>query len=732
MNMQENKRKLRLSLLVLVLLSSLFLITSSGNSMAWETYKADYWQTGNMFQDIGKFDKGYQTLSIGIGSDYLPLSFENPDVSNKTILVLGSSTGLLYALHEVSDIIVTIDTISAGDLIGQLGGFDKEVGDGKFEVAGIFDNGSIDSFKVFEFNGTDWSLMYNFTPAKDMGSYGIGITCREYNSADYCVFIDNNGTLYEVNIDTKSYTSHSGLGSLNAQYGVLSRIPVVESIRSDGTYQAIFHSDWGYGAFSDDLVSWDLTNDQLDQNFGGLGGDPVGVVLGAYDSTPAYTPIVVQIGVSCSWFLGLVPYNCQEAGDLELYGWGGHTTIRAHLWDSSGAELDRTLVHLGTSTYTAGNIGLMDCNDDGRLDLVAQTVRSNSPPSYSCDRVYCFDGYDDLNIIGDGSGLSFWDLNQAMYTQCWTGIALADLDSDGDVDIATSSGAFDTNFVDNEVSALFTITAQFNQPPIIADFNDDSLLDIIYTKAGSTVIYFSNATNDNPQFIGDGTEVDTCVPLCLNATMTFYARQDLDYIDDEGDNAYLGVDCYGLGFSNITWSSIATDPEVSCIYNSLGYWSVPVYISDSANFPSYSETQSFGIYTSLGASCYDTGEWQEECDPVTEVDEVDECFTDSGISICLVEGVSSSLCDECGCYDVPSNKCPIIVNGTVVDAYESVMFDWTQCADWEDSMWYGACPLFVWITSLLGTIWNWIFGAFWIFLTLLLVIIIVLLMFKKK
>lgn len=717
MNMQKNKRKFRLSLLILVLISSIFIITSSDSSMAWETFKADYWQTGNMFQDVGGFDEGYQYIEIGVGGTFVPLAFENPDVSNKTIVVVATSTNLLYAFHEDSGTITTIDTISSGTLMGQLAGFDKELNDNKFEVAGIFDVSGIDYFRVFDFNGTDWSLMYNFTTLSlNTTGDNAGVTCREYNGVDYCVFVDGNGSLYEVNIDTLSYTAYGGLGTLTGAYAIPIRNPIVESLRGDGTYQAIFHTNYDYdGGHSKDIVSWDLTLNQLDTDFGG--GD--GVITDAMDGAP-FNIVIAQVGVSCSWFLGLFPYDCQGGGDLEIFGWSGFfTNMNAYLWDSSGSELDKASFSL--SNLRAGDVGVMDCNDDGILDLVAQVVYRNGLER--CQSVYCFDGktLDTIVVSGIQSGANEQGCQQG------TGIALADLNRDGDVDIATGSGAFD--FL-GDTATLFVHNFGA-QAPAIADFDGDSFLDVIYTKAGTTRIYMSNATNQNPQFIGDGTEVDTCVPLCINATITFYARQDLDYSDDEGDNAYLGVNCYGLGFENVTWSSLATDPEISCTYNSLGYWNVPVYITDLANFPSYSETQSFGIYTSLGASCYDTGEWQEECDPVTEVDEIDECFTDSGISVCLVSGTSSALCEECDCYSVSGHRCPLIINGTVADTYVAVMFDWDECVDWKGSMWYGACPLFVWTTSLLGKIWDWIFGAFWIFLTLILVMVIALLIFKK-
>jgi hypothetical protein len=290
---------------------------------------------------------------------------------------------------------------------------------------------------------------------------------------------------------------------------------------------------------------------------------------------------------------------------------------------------------------------------------------------------------------------------------------------------------------DNQADGVGTI-ANFKgynfQTFALADINRDSQLDYIGVNATSIVVITTTTTNQNPSFIGTGVQSNTGVPVCVNTTVTFYARQDLDYTDPEGDSAYLGVDCYGLGLVNVTWGKIAQDPTVQCHYDSIGYWNTKFYITDFANYPDYNNSHTLGMYTSYSDSCHEAGEMSEgsEPDTVGGLDvTTDQCYNDRGISVCILSGTESALCDLCNCSYVTGNRCNY-VNGTRVDNYQGTTFDWDECDDWEGKFLYPICPLWIWFVGFMEDIWAWIFGTFFVVLTILLIVVIVVMVRRNK
>lgn len=220
------------------------------------------------------------------------------------------------------------------------------------------------------------------------------------------------------------------------------------------------------------------------------------------------------------------------------------------------------------------------------------------------------------------------------------------------------------------------------------------------------------------EFICSEEEVDTVYYQCSGAGRPYYCSDGrcisiANCTDTDG-----GIDYFTKGHTYFIgdcpiYSSLCDEWDVCADDDDL----VEYYCAGNATITGEEITCPLGCYD---GACIGDEELSEE-----------DCFTDSGISVCLIQRTSYPLCVFCDCYSISNNKCPIIVNGTEVDTYEAVLFNWDECEDWKGSVFYGACPLYIWSISLLDRIWNWIFGAFWIFLTLILVIIIVLLIVKK-
>jgi hypothetical protein len=410
------------------------------------------------------------------------------------------------------------------------------------------------------------------------------------------------------------------------------------------------------------------------------------------------------------------------------------------------------LTGLRTSLYDAIDTN-SDWNSDGSDDIFVFAIHPNNRGNASM-LIYddsCNGGVID-NIWYDSSNNNYPVLGGDAGTDVSTGDWLegnwGDYDNDGRYEFAFMGGVYDVeksagggigaqlaHGIMNESTTMST-SRDGTDFMITGDVTNDGYLDIIIHNTQNSPemkMYSFGYTNDHPTLLGDGIEVDTCVPVCANETVTFYARQDLDYEDTEDDNARLGADCEGEGVSTVVWGSYAENPEVTCTYEGSGDWTTTIYITDVTHYPSFSVSQSFGMYTALSSNCYEGGEYEVECAPdssqVDNVSALTACWTDAGINICLVDGVTDTLCTLCNCSDIAFNKC---INESAPDAYDATYFNWDECESWEGRFLYPACPVFVWGTSFLEGIWGWIFGAFAVFLTLILVVLIIALLLKRR
>ena len=254
---------------------------------------------------------------------------------------------------------------------------------------------------------------------------------------------------------------------------------------------------------------------------------------------------------------------------------------------------------------------------------------------------------------------------------------------------------------------------EFFMSALPVDIDDDGNGEILVSTNYTFTIYESQTQNANPYYI-ENPVADTCMPLCVNSTVTFAARKNVEYVDAEGSDVFLAADCFNNG--SLTYSPLSQNPQVGCLYANLGTWTPIIHITDLANYYNQSSWDSvtFEVYTSIG-NCYQSGQVDLNCLPFSTTPTITNQtgISDSGFNLTAIKQITNP--------DLPANQ---------TDNYHAVYYDWSRCNDW--TFFRGLCPLWNYGTYSLNEIWTWIFGFFWLFLVLILVILVLAILFKQK
>ncbi len=155
------------------------------------------------------------------------------------------------------------------------------------------------------------------------------------------------------------------------------------------------------------------------------------------------------------------------------------------LWYNNGAGMFTGTVRLATNYCTGAAIG--DLNGDGHRDIVV----SRGTPVF---------GFRSLVLTNNGTGAFTLKDQPAFQMDHTYGVALGDMDNDGDLDVFLANNGASRLFRNNGAAAfsLWWTSSRLDEShaAALADFNGDSNLDVVVANSwpGPSVVYL-NRTN---------------------------------------------------------------------------------------------------------------------------------------------------------------------------------------------------------------------------------------------
>jgi len=728
------KRGIIFLLTFLVLVSSVF---------AWNKFRVDSWNSGVNTDFWSNFNVGYKVYNITYGmTNFAPLLMEVHTLSgnvNESVLFLQPESQKYlraYNYKSTSPYTQELDSLYTGELKGYWqGGFGLSEGT-YYNIYGVFQdysgNNTFFEHIVFNRSSNKLELIWSY----DLGNLtsnpsSIGLDCLTYDGSYKCVIYEASqnwgsgyGKLWELDIDTQTETNNYNFNWVRSSTPSYNK-PIVWDYDNDDDTEILLFGDktadtiYAY-LYSFDLTNWGLDNDCINTNCFSLDGK-TDEQFYLYDSEIMLTETgtyCVRSFAKCLQTFFTDCYSCINAGALEIVVNSYKSSYQngaVDLYESDGTRRWHKIITGAMGGLYGNSLSLAKCNDDNYYDIVF------SNPQH----INCLDSQTG-NFIGEVTthyGFFVYPLNSY-------NLIVSELDSDSSsTDIITVSGVVSIKDWER-INASYpyvkggmwllnwsSLMGVYSYNVITGDFNEDAQMDIIISGGNTkgTKILSTIAVNQPPSLLGDGIEVDTCVPLCLNATITFYARRGIDYIDDGETGVYLGIDCNDN--LNIKWSDNMIDPEISCTYGSLTNKNVRVYITDFANYPSLSVYQDFNIYTAL-ANCYTSGELTETCSP-KKTTGISGCYDEQGRYDCnIAECCIQSRCEDYTC-DENNNTVVEIISPDITE------FDWSNC-DWKGfwTLFVQICPVWNMVKSGASDTWDWVFNNFAIFLIILLVVVI--------
>ena len=561
---------------------------------------------------------------------------------------------------------------------------------------------------IYDYNGTINELYsLNVTLSQNISLNGSGFKCfyESYITSEICIakYLRYNESLpsrrTRINGGFMSLiipaTCHNTTCITNEFYdfvdlnNTIVTIPNFNDIDNSGSKNVIFWSDFnqdesiGFSVFETIADSRLLYKDDLiDLSAAGL----TSTVTNNYGSN---NPIM---------------YDLNTGGHSEIYfsrnrrsnSWvAGTSTDGAtmYCYDSTGTACAGFNVNVisnycpsapNSHDFVMSNIVINEVDGEEKACVLASGTGCGGAP-YSQIAGVCVDASGNIDHTSDISRSTSLGTSQLFATG-------ADFNNDGNDDLLTHRYVVD--MIGQESLLNYTTEGYV----ISGDFNIDGFLDLIGTNTSEMGSWLSSGSNTGATI--NEISSDTGSPSCHGNTVTYTVT---DYTDAEFNPIRLRIDCYANG-TYTSWSSSSYAPSQSCTFNRYGSFETSFQITDSANYPTVTDTESATWNVDIG-NCYETGE--------------------DGI---IVIGISANIT---GFNDFFINETALELNKTG-GAYTSKYFGWeaSGCEEW--GMWKGVCPLWTWIATGAEKVWDKIFGAFAIFLTILLIIVIIAFFFKHK
>jgi len=474
-----------------------------------------------------------------------------------------------------------------------------------------------DTIWLFEFNGTELLNIANFTyiGASDnpLSYVGIGCDTGRYSfDTTYCYVAYQNGTNDNDTLSRYSYYDNTTVRVHLGNYTIKTSVPAIDTFNGDSNddicMQMDFDDDGNYGYSCFDTVTGLKFFDVDD--LGPSGG--------------MANPIIHQV---------------DGAGEKELIIWAGQL-LRVYNSDET-YDFD----------ITNGNI-YGSYLDPAYWQPVVMYVADTTKP----DRLICGilqesgagSGTLDMTCAWNNGSAHYSNRNRAQRIPCYPyDVALdnfkapivADFDDDGEDEILISQCLIDDPVTHDDSYSEMPILTNFSSAngygdaaPTAADFDDDSIIDIMFTRSSWTKLYFSAYSNQPPEKnasreLGRGTP---CYSLdshiCVGTTVTWRAEEDEHYTNDiEVDYERLLTTCdYHTEYQNGTQA--LTAPTISCTYNETGAYDPRIYLQDMQN------TDDFTEYWDIDTFLVTNGTPGTTCNIVCGSDEAEGETVEPGVS----------------------------------------------------------------------------------------------------
>ena len=255
-------------------------------------------------------------------------------------------------------------------------------------------------------------------------------------------------------------------------------------------------------------------------------------------------------------------------GNLDVVVSNNGETNKVYLGDGTGAFA--AAIDVDTATYNTKAIALGDLNGDGKLDLVCANYSFTQP-----NKVY----------IGQGNGTFNAAQNIGLDKEQSRGIALGDIDHDGDLDVVVSNLQKTKKVYYNSGSGTFSAHGQalgdeeeYSCPVVLGDLDHDGDLDAVFGngQSQSSRIYLAGGYwNGNGQVVSQ--EVDNTasdipeIKLTVDATTPLQTSIDW-YLSNNGGGKWYQVQ----PDSEFIIPTVGSDLRWKAILNSLSPALTPV------------------------------------------------------------------------------------------------------------------------------------------------------------
>lgn len=407
--------------------------------------------------------------------------------SLKEALIWNSSDYRLFLINLTSASVIRRYDIINSTLLGQPTVF-------KNKYYAVVKN-NIDSNSYFyeiKFNESTHNVSFNFSFGTEIYGKQAGVRCATANGTDYCLFMDNNNTIYRVDVSNRTYTAFNNILLAPFLSKVVKKVPAIADLHQDGGLDAVF--TYIRNDSTANVIVYDIAANATNNGFSNNGHETINTGLNVIP------PFIHK-------------YNNLD-GRLDITFTVETNNPFLFVYDANGSRI----LQKGTSNnrdFTTLPV-LSRCNFAGTPELPQEPALS----------VQFATGEGSGSFPGSSYEMSWMSplLNESSHTENVLGVSedsfiksaqsmvAADFNGDGLSELLLTISRYENGAVTNSIincsnstHILYNLTGieypspgRFHQ--VVVDFNEDGLLDIVSTITGKTMI-FSTAPSADLQIL---------------------------------------------------------------------------------------------------------------------------------------------------------------------------------------------------------------------------------------